>query len=53
MSSNLSPPVCSPLCIAPEEFDYETRKLTTDDLRAEIGYESKFPPEVFQAQLLT
>lgn len=41
MSACTSPPVCTPMCIAPEEFDFETRKLTIDDLRAEVAYESE------------
>lgn len=41
MSSTVSPPVCSPVCIAPEEFDFDLRKLSIDDLRAEIAFESK------------
>jgi hypothetical protein len=29
------------MLIAPEEFEFETRKLSIDDLRDEVAYESK------------
>jgi len=41
MSLSLSPPVCSPMHISPEEFDFEGRKPCIEDLRSEINYESK------------
>lgn len=41
MSLSLSPPVCSPMNISPEEFEFEARKPSLDDLRGEINYESK------------
>lgn len=41
MSTSLSPPVCSPMCIAPEEFEFEQRKLSIEDLRAEVALESE------------
>lgn len=39
MSASLTPPVCSPICVPQEEFDFERRKLTLDDLRAELTHE--------------
>jgi hypothetical protein len=39
------------MLIAPEEFEFETRKLTIDDLREEVAYESKFQSCVFGAYM--